>query len=106
MFQHIISNASIDFNKREIHDIQTAVNKMLQKIRTRVNRRQIFNITSVIPTGSVIEQSSIWKFHFDGQNYHEFDFLAWLENSIQQCEYQDAQNKCQGCINSFYPLVK
>ena len=36
-FQHIASNASVDFTSQEIQDFQNAVGEMLERIRTRVN---------------------------------------------------------------------
>ena len=127
-FQHIISNAAIDFTKIEMKDIQAAMKTMLERIRTRVNRRGIFNISGVMPAGSMREQTSLWKFHYTLEGaYIEFDFLpqlnnlthqctkqtaeiectvlAQLNNLIHQCTKQTAKNECKGCIKIVKPPV-
>ena len=105
LFQHILSNAPIDFTSKEIQDIQKAVNTMLDRIKTRVNRRCIFSIARIIPGGSMAEKTSVWKFGgFD--NYLEFDFLAVLEKCIKECVDQSAQNNCGGCINIVNPPLE
>ena len=114
-FQHIISNAAIDFTKDEMKDIQAAMKTMLERIRTRVNRRGIFNIASVVPAGSMCEQTSLWKFDVqtfdvlndddDRQYYIEFDFLAPLNNLTHQCTKQTAEIECKGCIKIVKPPV-
>ena len=43
-FHHITSIAQVDNTNQEIKDIQNAVSIMLERIRTRVNSRGIFNI--------------------------------------------------------------
>ena len=83
------------------------MNTMLERIRTRVNRRGIFNIASVVPSGSMCERTSLWKFDVldhvlddddddddDEQYYIEFDFLAPLNNLIHQCTKQTAEIEC------------
>ena len=105
-FQHITSKAPVDFTNREIKDIQNAVDEMLDRIRTRVNSRGIFDIARIVPSGSAVEKTSIWKFHNRNQ-YLEFDFLAILKNTINnQCEDQIPTNDCQGCITTVKPLVE
>ena len=80
-------------------DIQTAMKTMLERIQTRVNSRGIFNIASVVPAGSMREQTSLWKFHYKVEGaYIEFDFLAQLNNLIQHCTGQTARRECDGCI--------
>ena len=70
---------------------------MLERIRTRVNRRGIFNIDRIVPTGSAVKKTSIWKLSY-GDRYMEFDFLAFLNNPIKECENQTLLHDCQGCI--------
>ena len=94
-FQHIISNATVDFTNPEIQDIQTAMDTMLERIRTRVNSRGIFKIARVLRGGSMAEKTSLWKFK-KSQHYLEFDFLAALENTVKHCLDQTAN--CGGCI--------
>ena len=121
-FNHIIANASVDYStcNTEIQDIRSAVHEMLQRIRSRVNRRGIFDIVEVVPAGSMAENTSLWKFDrqmcFENQfefdwrrnceNYLEFDFLARLSNSVHQCENLKAQGNCQGCIGIIKPPVE
>ena len=84
-FHHITSNASVDYSNQEIKDIQNAVPIMLERIRMRVNRRGIFDIDRIVPSGSMAEQTSLWK--YEDRNHHlEFDFLSVLKNTIKQCE--------------------
>ena len=100
-FQHIISNAQVDFANQEIQDIQKAVYTMLERIRIRVNRRDIFNIARIQPCGSMAEKTSIWKYsryYVPSNEYLEFDFLARLENAIEKCDDQTEENNCQCCI--------
>ena len=106
-FQHIISNAAIDFTKDEMKDIQAAMKTMLKRIRTRVNRRGIFNIASVVPAGSMCEQTSLWKFNWseEGAYFIEFDFLAQLKKMTHQCTKQTAKIECKGCIKIVKPPV-
>ena len=107
-FQRIISNSAIDFTKDEMTDIQAAMKTMLERIRTRVNSRGIFNIAGVMPAGSMREQTSLWKFHYTVEGaYIEFDFLAQLNNLIHQCTKQTAEIECKakGCIKIVKPPV-
>ena len=104
-FQHIISHAPVDFVNQEIQDIQHAVYTLLEKIRTRVNSRGIFNIDRIVPSGSMTEKLAIWKFY--KRNYYlELDFLAILKNTIKQCENQISLQDCQGCITIVNPPVE
>ena len=96
-FQHIIANASVDFNNPEIQDIQTAMDTMLERIKTRVNSRGIFKIARLVRGGSMAEQTSLWKIKkYLRYKYLEFDFLAALENAVKHCIDQTAN--CPGCI--------
>ena len=104
-FQYIISNAPVDYTNQEIQDIQNAVSIMLERIRTRVNRRGIFNIARIVPNGSAAEKTSVWKFDI-GDHYLEFDFLAILKNGIKQCEDQTSLQDCQGCIKIVNPPME
>ena len=103
IFQHIISNASVDFENNELQDIQKAVFIMLTRLKKRVNSRGIFTIANIVPTGSMEEKTSLWKFL--NYCYLEFDFLANLESSIKQCKSLFARNGC-GCIKIVNPPVK
>ena len=61
LFKFISSKASVDYNNREMQDIQAAVCAMLSRISTRINERGIFNISGIQPCGSQAEKSSVWK---------------------------------------------
>ena len=98
-FQRIILNAPVDFTSPEIQDIQDAVHTMLERIRTRVNNRCVFNITRIVPTGSMAEKTAIWKYGDDEkETYLECDNLAVLKESVRQCEDHSDNKKCPGCI--------
>ena len=104
IFHHITSNAPVDYSNQEIKDIHNAVSIMMERIRTRVNRRGILNIDRIVPSGSAVEKTSLWKFS-DENHYLEFDFLSILKNTIKQCEDQPSRQHCQGCITKVNPLV-
>lgn len=87
LFEEIMSKASIDYNNREIKDIQAAVHTMLERVVTRVNERGIFNVSRIQPCGSMAERTALWKCdNLRGQIYTEFDFLAILDN-IHETSY-------------------
>ena len=94
-FKHIIANASVDYTNPEIQDIQTAMDTMLERIKTRVNSRGIFKIVRIVRAGSMEEKTSLWKFGVS-HNHLEFDFLSALENDVKHCIDQTAN--CPGCI--------
>ena len=105
-FQNIISKASLDFTNKELKDLEQAVYTMLERIRTRVNERGIFNIARIVKSGSMAEQSSLWKHDYVGKQFLEFDCLAVLGNIVDQCEDQSARNNCLGCITILNPPVQ
>ena len=94
-FQHIIANASVDFTNPEIQDIKTAMDTMLERIKTRVNSRGIFKIARIVRSGSMREKTSLWKIK-DSHHHLEFDFLAALEDTVKRCIDQTAN--CRGCM--------
>ena len=104
-FQHIVSNSTVDFSIQEIQDIQDAVHEMLERIRTRVNNRGVFNIIRIVPTGSMSEGTAIWKY-YGREPYLEFDYLGVLKESVRQCEGQSDYQICTGCIRIRNPPVK
>ena len=73
----------------------------------RVNSRGVFNISRVLPNGSMAEKTSFWKHGFDfvRQHYLEFDLLAVLGECIKHCKDQTARNYCQGCGKIVNPHV-
>ena len=59
IFDAINEKVSVDHNNAEFQDIQSAVNEMLERIVTRVNGRGIFQISKIVPAGSMAEKTSI-----------------------------------------------
>ena len=95
LFEYISSKASVNYNNREVQDIQAAVCAMLSRISTRINERGIFNISGIQPCGSQAEKSSVWKVNSEtGNTYTEFDFLAVLKDTVIIGEEQP----CTGCL--------
>ena len=101
----IAKSASIDYNNTEIKDIQTALDTVLETIKTRVNERGVFKIARIQPGGSMVEKTSIWKYHWDSNGgvtascnhnrpFIEFDYLALLKDPVEDIFDQ----KCPGCI--------
>ena len=78
---------------------------MLERIRTRVNSRGIFDITRIVSAGSIAEATFILKFR-EEEIFLEFDYLAVLKESIRQCKDQTAENTCRGCIQTINPPVE
>ena len=94
LFEEILDKISIDYNKDEIQDIQSAVSIMLGRMASRINDRGIFNISKIHPSGSMVEKSSIWKRDAYGETYIEFDFLAVLKDSVDA----EFKRSCRGCL--------
>ena len=106
LFEEIVTKASVDYNKQEIQDIQTAVHKMLHRIVTRVNGRCVFNISRIEPCGSMAEQTSVWKYLYNQEEHcdelnTEFDILAVLANSPKTLRDRD----CGVCVMVSKPPV-
>ena len=92
-FCEIIENLSIDYDNKEIQDIESAIFNMLEKIKERMNERGVFNISYIQPSGSMSEKTAIWKWDKStGESYTEFDYIAVLkpENIVG--------NDCRGCL--------
>ena len=112
-FDHIVYNIFIDFDKQEMKDIQSAVLTMLERIVERLNKRGVFNISSIYKCGSTAEKTSIWKFDDrDETPFIEFDFVATLRDFVEDlnaAEEENVYNKrwdCPGCIGIFLPPVE
>ena len=109
--------AQIDFNNKEIQDIQTGVRTYLERLTTRMNERRRFRISYIQPCGSMEEKSSILKENKrifargDIEKYIEFDYLAIhdtpddirLDDSCQGCR---TSQSCPGCRTSNGPIPK
>ena len=102
LFDDIIEKISIDYTNQEIKELQSAIFKMLGRIKEKVNERGVFNISHIQPCGSMPEKTAIWKWDESaGQSYTEFDFLAVLKNSTEGI----AGNECLGCLRVTKPPV-
>ena len=93
LFYEITENVSIDYDKKEIQDIQSAIFNMLERIKERMNERGVFNISYIQPCGSMSEKTAIWKWDKSTQeSYTEFDYLAVLKPGHIN------GNNCRGCL--------
>ena len=94
-FDDIIGKVVIDFDNQEIQDLQSAVLTMLDRIKERMNERNVFNISYIQPCGSISEKTAIWKWDKSTRkSYTEFDFLAVLKTSTDDI----VGNDCLGCL--------
>ena len=78
ILEEIHTKASIDYTLQEMKDIQTAVHKMLERVVERVNKRGLFKISRIVPAGSMVEQTAVWKYR-RGEVHTEFDYLGVLD---------------------------
>ena len=92
IFQEIVTKAGVDFSNPEIQDIQSAISEMLERIKTWINQRGIFNISRTELCGSMAEKTAMWKLSEYEQPFIEFDFLAVLQAAC------DIKPGCQECF--------
>ena len=88
-YENILRNAALDFNNKEIQDIQTAVRHMLERDTAQMNAdpESLFKIAHIQPCGSMEEKASILKTEWGRYDYNgecltkhiEFDFLAIID---------------------------
>ena len=88
-YKNILRNAALNFNNKEIQDIQTAVRHMLKRVTAQMNAdpESGFKIVHIQPCGSMEEKSSILKsfwvpYDYNGvrlTKYIEFDYLAIID---------------------------
>ena len=80
-YENILRNASLNFNNKEIQDIQTAVRHMLERVTAQMNVESSFKISHIQPCGSMEEKASILKSepHDYITKYIEFDYLAIID---------------------------
>ena len=88
-YENILRNAQLNFNNKEIQDIQIAVRQMLERITAQINTdpESPFKISYIQPCGSMEEKSSILKsvwvpYDYNGvrlTKYIEFDYLAIID---------------------------
>ena len=101
-YENILRNAALDFNNKEIQDIQTAVRLMLERVTAS------FKISHIQPCGSMEEKSSILKSELYDYNvvrltkYIEFDYLA----IIDQPDDVRLEGSCPGCRFGIESILK
>ena len=86
-YENILRNAALNFNNKEIQDIQTAVRHMLERVTAQMNAESPFKISHIQASGSMEEKSSILKsveepYEYNGvrlTKYIEFDYLAIID---------------------------
>ena len=89
-YENILRNAALNFNNKEIQDIQAAVRHMLERVTAQINTEaeSRFEISHIQPCGSMEEKSSILKskcaipYDYNGvrlTKYIEFDYLAIID---------------------------
>ena len=86
-YKNILRNAALNFNNKEIQDIQIAVRQMLERVTAQINTdpESPFKISHIQPCGSMEEKASILKsesYDYNGvrlRKYIEFDYLAIID---------------------------
>ena len=115
-YKNILRNAALNFNNKEIQDIQTAVRQMLERVTAQMNTEPEapFKISHIQPCGSMEEKSSILKtvskpwwelYDYNGvrlTKYIEFDYLA----IIDQPDDLRLEGSCPGCRFGIESLLK
>ena len=100
-YENILRNAPLNFNNKEIQDIQIAVRQMLERITAQINTdpESPFKISYIQPCGSMEEKASILKsesYDYNGERltkYIEFDYLAIIDKS----DDVRLEGSCPGC---------
>ena len=125
-YKNILRNAQLNFNNKEIQDIQIAVRQMLERVTAQINAEaeSPFKISYIQPCGSMEEKSSILKtvkepYDLNGvyrdyngvrlTKYIEFDYLAIidlpdvvrLEGSCPACRFRRESLLKQGDGDEF-----
>ena len=100
-YKNILRNAQLNFNNKEIQDIQIAVRQMLERVTAQINSEaeSPFKISYIQPCGSMEEKSSILKtksYNYNGERlskYIEFDYLAIIDKP----DDVRLEGSCPGC---------
>ena len=116
-YENILRNAPLNFNNKEIQDIQTAVRQMLERVTAQINKdpESSFKLSHIQPCGSMEEKASILKsesYDYNGERltkYIEFDYLAIidlpdvvrLEGSCPACRFRRESLLKQGDGDEF-----
>ena len=86
-YETILRNAALNFNNKEIQDIQVAVRQMLERVTAQINTEpeSRFKISHIQASGSMEEKSLILKsrsYDYNGvrlTKYIKFDYLAIID---------------------------
>ena len=103
-YETILRNAALNFNNKEIQDIQIAVTQMLERVTVQMNTEpeSPFKISYIQPCGSMEEKASILKseswlpYDYNGERltkYIEFDYLAIIDRP----DDVRLEGSCPGC---------
>ena len=102
-YETILRNAALNFNNKEIQNIQVAVRQMLERVTAQMNKdpESPFKISHIQPCGSMEEKASILKtvlepYDYSGvrlTKYIEFDYLAILDKP----DDVRLEGSCPGC---------
>ena len=108
-YKNILRNAQLNFNNKEIQDIQIAVRQMLERVtaQTNADAESRFKISYIQPCGSMEEKSSILKSYWKPYNYNgerltkyiEFDYLA-ITDDVR------LEGSCPGCHFGLESILK
>ena len=120
-YKTILRNAALNFNNKEIQDIQTAVRHMLERVTAQINTdpESSFKISDIQPCGSMEEKSSILKsvedvYDYNGvalyyvyngvcmRKYIEFDYLAIIDLP----DDVTLEDSCPGCHFGIESILK
>ena len=102
-YENILRNAALNFNNKEIQDIQIAVRQTLERVTAQINTEpeSRFRISHIQPCGSIEEKSSILKSELEPYDYNgvrltkyiEFDYLAIIDLP----DVVRLEGSCPGC---------
>ena len=112
-YENILRNAALNFNNKEIQDIQIAVRQMLERVTVQMNTEpeSPFKISYIQPCGSMEEKSSILKsmswlpYDYNGvrlTKYIEFDYLAIIDLP----DVVRLEDSCPGCHFGIGSILK
>ena len=108
LYDDIVAEAKVNHSSREIADISSAVQEMLERLingEIKMNYAAYlhkltlkFHKVDLEPCGSMAEHTSLWKStrrQFRQNTFLEYDYLAVLQNKDNKVEIRGGG--CQGC---------
>ena len=97
IFEEMHTKVSINYSQREVQEIQTAVQTMLDRVVARVNERGIFKISRIEPCGSMVEKTAVWKYRKTTRDrFTEFDYLGILDIPRDIVRRDEGCGQCVG----------